>query len=110
MLAYLDALITALCARDVTEMKRLLDHPLVRILAPEARAEAEAFLSGRPDDNASPLRVMRSRHQIAQVLRDGWEAEELLEDFSSRPRLGAGGPVGSWQPCQLVQMEFPLSA
>ncbi|HVH40232.1 MAG TPA: hypothetical protein VM764_09415 [Gemmatimonadaceae bacterium] len=110
MLAYLDALITALCARDMAETKRLLDHPLVRILAPEARAEAELFLAGLAEGRAAPLRVMQSRHQTAQVLRDGSEAEELLEEYAAGLRSGASGLLGSQATTRLVQMEISLSA
>ena len=42
MLAYLDALIAALAARDTAEIDRLLAHPLARILSPEALADATA--------------------------------------------------------------------
>ena len=42
MLAYLDALIAALAARDIAETERLLAHPLARILSPEALADATA--------------------------------------------------------------------
>ena len=42
MLAYLDALLAALAARDITEIDRLLAHPLARILSPDALSDATA--------------------------------------------------------------------
>src|SRR3970040_426766 len=67
MLAYLDALLAAVGARDAEEIERLLAHPLGRILTRAARAEAEA--AGACGSRGAPLDLLQLRHQTAQLLR-----------------------------------------
>lgn len=69
MLAYLDALVAALAARDTAEIDRLLAHPLARILTREARADAESAAAGVR--KGAPLRLLQLRHQTAQLLGEG---------------------------------------
>jgi hypothetical protein len=117
MLAYLDALIAALAARDMMEIDRLVTHPLARILPPDVRDEATVFLSGHADPLAAPLRAMRLRHQTAELLR---EVPEVADRPSMEPAaqpLAARRPgreshvaVRSAQGAGLAQMELSLSA
>jgi hypothetical protein len=114
VLAYLDALITALTVRDTTEAERLLRHPLARILPDEARDEAVALSGGTGDPLAVPLRVMRLRHQTAELL---FEAP-IVADREEEPDAPTGGTRGSRprspararRAGRMVQMELPLSA
>lgn len=128
MLAYLDALLDALALRDVAEVQRLLAHPLARILPEPARNEAVAFLEGRPDALAAPLRVMQLRHQTAELLRetppvadlaapasstdmrDAPEVADLAEPESAPRAPRTHAPTRQRRPARLVQMELPLSA
>src|ERR1039457_1767075 len=70
MLAYLDALLAALAARDISEIDRLFAHPLARILSPDALADAtaerRAAAAGTP--SVAPLRLLQLRYRTAQLL------------------------------------------
>ena len=61
MLAYLDALLAALAARDTLEIDRLLAHPLARILSPDALADAtaERRAAGTGAPSVAPLRLLQ---------------------------------------------------
>lgn len=119
MLAYLDALLDALAVRDAAEVRRLLAHPLARILPDAAHAEAMALADGRTDALAAPLRVMQLRHQTAELLRDAPPVADLAErtsvadpiDAAAAPRSPRAHPTDrTRRPARLVQMELPLSA
>jgi hypothetical protein len=114
MLAYLDALIAALAARDTPEIDRLLAHPLARILSPDALADAaaerRAAANGAPQ--VAPLRLLQLRHRTGQLLGEYADSNspEQPEPIDRRRR----GPQGSAWPdrrsAALHQMELPLSA
>jgi hypothetical protein len=115
MLAYLDALLAALAARDTTEIDRLLAHPLARILSPDALADAtaerRAAALGTP--SVAPLRLLQFRYRTVQLLgshRSVADAPEL-EDPSDQRRPAAQAPAWSDRRAALrQQMELPLSA
>ncbi len=119
MLAYLDALLDALTVRDTAKVRRLLAHPLARILPDAARAEAMALADGRTDALAAPLRVMQLRHQTAQLLRDALPVADLAEQAPASDPVEAADALRAprahpidrtRRPGRLVQMELPLSA
>lgn len=117
MLAYLDALIAALTARDMMEIDRLVTHPLARILPPDVRDEATVFLSGHADPLAAPLRTLRLRHQTAELLRDVPEiadrpsAEPTTKPVAVRhPGLDPSAGARASHNARLAQMELSLSA
>ncbi len=117
MLAYLDALIAALAARDMMEIDRLVTHPLARILPPDVRDEATVFLSGHADPLAAPLRTLRLRHQTAELLRDVPEiADRPAMEPATKPvavrhaGLDPSAAVRASQNARLAQMELSLSA
>ncbi|HLA91214.1 MAG TPA: hypothetical protein VJL28_12380 [Gemmatimonadaceae bacterium] len=83
MLAYLDALLAAVGARDAEEIERLLAHPLGRILTRAARAEAEA--AGACGSRGAPLDLLQLRHQTAQLLGARAAAREEHEARRSVP-------------------------
>lgn len=107
MLVYLDALITAVCTRDVVEAERLLAHPLVRLLPDEVRTEARELLDGARDSLAAPLRAMQLRHQTAELLRDAPALADAL--IVSEPTLSPP-PQLLRRAIRPQQMELPLSA
>jgi hypothetical protein len=114
MLAYLDALLTALAARDIAEIDRLLAHPLARILSAEALedATAERRAAGTGMPCGTPLRLLQLRYRTAQLL-----SERIVADA---PEVGAPAAAASapkrnaaWaerRPAARHQMELPLSA
>ena len=117
MLAYLDALIAALAARDIAETDRLLAHPLARILSPEALADAtaERRAAGTDEPAGTPLRLLQLRYRTAQLLAehelpvvaDAPETEAVVE------RRRPAAPAPAWSERRSTarqQMELPLSA
>ncbi len=115
MLAYLDALLAALAARDITEIDRLLAHPLARILSPDALADAtaerRAAALGSP--SVAPLRLLQFRYRTVQLLGANAAVADAPEaaNPSERPRTGTPAPVWSERRAALrQQMELPLSA
>ena len=112
MLAYLDALIAALAARDVTEIDRLLAHPLARILSADALADATAERRAAATDEPSvtPLRLLQLRYRTAQLLGNQVPADAPeLEDAPER-RRNVPSPAWSERRTTARQMELPLSA
>jgi hypothetical protein len=119
VLTYLDAMIDACSVRDAVELERLLAHPLARILTAAARDEVVAIRNGTGDALVAPLRLLRLRHQTAELLRDAPPIADQAEssDVTVVPALAdtsraarapahARGPRGT----RMVQMELPLSA
>jgi hypothetical protein len=68
MLAYLDLLVSAMTARDVAEIRRLLCHPLMGALPAEVRGEVERFAAGGAPAATAPLQTMRYAHLLSQML------------------------------------------
>lgn len=115
MLAYLDALLAALAARDTTEIDRLLAHPLARILSPDALADAtaerRAAALGTP--SVVPLRLLQFRYRTVQLLGNNTAAADAPEATDSAERRRAGTPTPAWSDRRAAlrqQMELPLSA
>jgi len=119
VLTYLDAMIDACSVRDAAELDRLLAHPLARTLTAAVRDEVTAIRDGTGDALVAPLRLLRLRHQTAELLRDAPVVADRAESAevvvvpgladtlnpvrpTSRPRERRSG--------RLVQMELPLSA
>jgi hypothetical protein len=118
MLAYLDALLAALAARDIAEIDRLLAHPLARILSPDALADATAERraagtgtpSGMP--SVAPLRLLQLRYRTAQLLSEHVLADAPEPDASAEHRRHPPQEP-AWsdrRPAVRHQMELPLSA
>jgi hypothetical protein len=127
MLAYLDALLAALAARDLMEIDRLLAHPLARILSPDALADATAERRAAATGTASttPLRLFQLRYRTAQLLAESVvradappaetpEAKPAAEPrIERRPQSPAAVPASAWadrRGAMRQQMELPLTA
>lgn len=125
MLAYLDALIAALLARDPDEIARLLAHPLVPILTADALAEARRLATGHAAD--SPWCLIQLRRRTAELLSQcpGVVDVEIETAEETAPMHSPERPRGvpAWVPrssrphrptnrntAPYSQMEFPLSA
>jgi hypothetical protein len=70
MLDYLDSLCAALLARNGTEIRRLLRHPLARALPRRVREEGYAIARAGPESLRAPCRRCTStiRRSISSVL------------------------------------------
>lgn len=115
MLAYLDALIAALAARNTTEIDRLLAHPLARILSREALADAtaERRAAGTGAPAGTPLRLLQLRYHTAQLLSDPAIRADAPEAEPPSDRMRPGAPAPAWSERRALlrnQMELPLSA
>ena len=68
MLDYLDGLCAALLARNGTEIRRLLRHPLARALPRRVREEAHAIARAGPDTFRAPIQTLHFYHQTVHLL------------------------------------------
>jgi hypothetical protein len=114
MLAYLDALLAALAARNIAEIDRLLAHPLARILSPDALADAtaERRAAGAGSPSVAPLHLLQLRYRTAQLLGDA-VAGGALDPADAAERRQTGSQTHAWserRPAIRPQMELPLSA
>ncbi len=107
MLAYLDALLAALAARDAVEIDRLLAHPLARTLTRESLAEAQGAAAG--EVHAAPLRLLQLRHQTAHLLGEQGAGVRDAAEVRSSLLPSASRPADRRAPAR-HQMELPLSA
>jgi len=107
MLAYLDALVAAVAARDTDEIDRLLAHPLARILTRDALADAQAAAAGRL--GAAPLRLLQLRHQTAHLLGESTASGPGAGE-SRQARAPSAAQISDRRAPARHQMELPLSA
>ena len=68
MLDYLDGLCAALLARNGTEIRRLLRHPLARALPRRVREEAHAIARAGTDTFRAPVQTLHFYHQTVHLL------------------------------------------
>lgn len=100
MLAFLDALCSALLLRDADVIRRLLEHPLAAALPEPVLAEARRVLAGETRPFDTPLQALRLYHQTAHLLG-------VSHDAASRLREPAGDGGGAGERAR--QMELPLA-
>ncbi|MCX5768178.1 MAG: hypothetical protein NTZ43_13240 [Gemmatimonadetes bacterium] len=106
LLAYLDALVAAVRARDAAEITRLLAHPLARMLSREVAAEARAAVIATPA--LAPLRLLQLRHQTAMLL--GASSTDASVDARSAVVPPSAARTADRRAPARHQMELPLSA
>ena len=68
MLDYLDGLCAALLARNGTEIRRLLRHPLARALPRRVREEGYAIARANPESLRAPVHTLHFYHQTLHLL------------------------------------------
>src|ERR1700687_1573413 len=68
MLDYLDGLCAALLARNGTEIRRLLRHPLARALPRRVREEGYAIARSNPESLRAPVQTLHFYHQTVHLL------------------------------------------
>lgn len=95
MLDYLDGLCAALLARNGTEIRRLLRHPLARALPRRVREEGYAIARAGPESFRAPVHTLHFYHQTLHLL-------------GARPSAAAGTAESSRNESR--QIEIPLRA
>jgi hypothetical protein len=101
LLAYLDMLCAALLARESWEIRRLLKHPLARVLPRRVREEAYAIARLGTATRRAPIHTLNFYHQTVQLLGSGGEPGVLGAPSVSEPWAGEPAPD---------QLELPLRA
>lgn len=99
MLAYLDALCTALRLRDLARIAELLCHPLASALPASVVDEARRIAGADPSDVAAPVQTLRLYHQTAHLLG-------VCADPASRVHAARSAPSGQANERQ-IEIEFP---
>jgi hypothetical protein len=102
MLDYLDGLCAALLARNGTEIRRLLRHPLARALPRRVREEGFAIARAGPESLRAPVQTLHFYHQTLHLL--GARAISARTDAHG---AAATGHAGEGEPRQI---EMPLRA
>ena len=110
MLAYLDMLCAALLARESWEIRRLLKHPLARVLPRRVREEAYAIARLGTNTRRAPIHTLNFYHQTVQLL--GSHGDPTVEETVSG---GQGETTSPAEPEWVrhagpVQLELPLRA
>ena len=102
MLDYLDGLCAALLARNGTEIRRLLRHPLARALPRRVREEAHAIARAGSDTFRAPIQTLHFYHQTVHLL-----GARPVEARSEQPHAAAEGVA---RPNDAEsQIEIPLA-
>jgi hypothetical protein len=98
MLDYLDGLCAALLARNGTEIRRLLRHPLARALPRRVREEGYAIARAGPESFRAPVQTLHFYHQTLHLL-------------GARPAARTDAGAGDDQRAgEARQIEMPLRA
>jgi len=96
MLDYLDGLCAALLARNGTEIRRLLRHPLARALPRRVREEGLSIARSDPESLRAPVQTLHFYHQTLNLL-----GARSAPATAARPAAPAG---------EGGQLEMPLRA
>jgi hypothetical protein len=102
VLAYLEALCSALKARDVLAIGELLRHPLASALPLQVVDEARRIAAAHDVDSLAPLHALRLYHQTAHLLG-------ACTDPAMRRRTTGAPRVVSEAPPQM-ELDLPLRA
>lgn len=103
MLDYLDGLCAALLARNGTEIRRLLRHPLARALPRRVREEGFAIARAGPESLRAPVHTLHFYHQTLHLLG--------ARSAPAAARTDAGGASGlAPRQAENGQLEMPLRA
>jgi hypothetical protein len=101
LLAYLDMLCAALLARESWEIRRLLKHPLARVLPRRVREEAYTIARLGTSTRRAPIHTLNFYHQTVQLLGSHTDPESV--ETLSPTEQGVGETVPD-------QLELPLRA
>ena len=103
MLDYLDGLCAALLARNGTEIRRLLRHPLARALPRRVREEGYAIARAGPESFRAPVQTLHFYHQTLHLLG----ARAAAVRTSPRTEGSSAADDGA---LETRQIEMPLRA
>ena len=103
MLDYLDGLCAALLARNGTEIRRLLRHPLARALPRRVREEAHAIARAGADTFRAPIQTLHFYHQTVHLL-----GARPVEAHAEQPRAPDVAGLASQVNGDAPQIEIPL--
>lgn len=108
MLDYLDGLCAALLARNGTEIRRLLRHPLARALPRRVREEGHAIARAGPESLRAPVHTLHFYHQTLHLLGTRPSAAAAgRPERSATPERASSTVSGTRDASQL---EMPLRA
>lgn len=102
MLAYLEALCSALKARDAFAISELLRHPLASALPSQVVDEARRIADPQGAEHLAPLHTLRLYHQTAHLLGS-------CTDPATRRRT-VGAPRAAGEVTRQMELELPLHA
>jgi hypothetical protein len=101
MLDYLDSLCAALLARNGTEIRRLLRHPLARALPRRVREEGYAIARAGPESLRAPVQTLHFYHQTLHLLG---------ARPANRSEAGLTGAADHTGEERQIEMPLPLRA
>jgi type VI protein secretion system component VasF len=96
MLAYLDSLCAALLARDTSEIRRLLAHPLAQDLPRRVREEAVAISRAGRRSFIAPVNALHLYYKLTHMV-----------DESSDPTFESPAPPQE-ETAKTDQLDLPL--
>ena len=108
MLAYLDMLCAALLARESWEIRRLLKHPLARVLPRRVREEAYAIARLGTNTRRAPIHTLNFYHQTVQLL--GAHGEPASADTALGENASPAAEPEWVREAGPDQLELPLRA
>ena len=82
MLAYLDSLCAALLARDTSEIRRLLAHPMAQDLPRRVREEAVAISRAGRKSFIAPVNALHLYYKLTHMVDES--SDPTFENNSSR--------------------------
>jgi hypothetical protein len=97
MLSYLDSLCAALLARDTSEIRRLLAHPLAQDLPRRVREEAVAISRAGRRSFIAPVNALHLYYKLTHVVDES--SDPTLENPPSEQKTG---------PDKNDQLDLPL--
>ncbi len=89
MLAYLDSLCAALLARDTSEIRRLLAHPMAQDLPRRVREEAVAISRAGRRSFIAPVNALHLYYKLTHMVDES--SDPIFGD--SKESVGEGGQI-----------------
>src|SRR3954451_11706694 len=110
MLDYLDSLCAALLARNGTEIRRLLRHPLARALPRRVREEGYAIARAGPESLRAPVQTLHFYHQTLHLLGARPAAAAARPGAADAQGIAASPARAASDTGTSSQLEIPLRA
>lgn len=107
MLDYLDGLCAALLARNGTDIRRLLRHPLARALPRRVREEGYSIARAGSESVRAPVQTLHFYHQTLHLLGARGAVAHTVDAKRDLQADGLADRTGDARPGQI---EMPLRA